>query len=230
MAKTILNGLTIIHEVQSLESDGTLFAIGQTNDGEIVAVESYDNGAIWQESPVRIWAGATMENKEKAPFRVHQNGGLYATNAYIEGTIMATSGIFAGYLQTPFVDIQNSDATLLQNSVWRLNGNLNIKSHAAGGGHTIELPGNLSYVGRRVIIYNSVFIYTRSGDWTTTVRAQSGYILGTLTADEMRSMSVSNPTKIQYASYAFEFIGVESDLSPGVCSWMCLNYNRNVIY
>lgn len=47
-------------------------------------------------SAIRIWAGATEENRGNAPFRVTQDGRLYATDAYIEGTIYATSGSFTG--------------------------------------------------------------------------------------------------------------------------------------
>lgn len=51
---------------------------------------------------VRIWAGATEENRANAPFRVTQSGKLHATGAYIEGngtftgTIYANQGEFKG--------------------------------------------------------------------------------------------------------------------------------------
>lgn len=47
-------------------------------------------------SAIRIWAGATEENRGNAPFRVTQDGKLYARDAYIEGTVYATSGEFTG--------------------------------------------------------------------------------------------------------------------------------------
>lgn len=47
-------------------------------------------------SAIRIWAGATEENRGNAPFRVTQEGKLYARGAYIEGTVYATSGSFTG--------------------------------------------------------------------------------------------------------------------------------------
>lgn len=47
-------------------------------------------------SAIRIWAGATEENRGNAPFRVTQDGKLYARDAYIEGTVHATSGSFTG--------------------------------------------------------------------------------------------------------------------------------------
>ena len=47
-------------------------------------------------SAIRIWAGATEEKRGDAPFKVTQDGKLYARDAYIEGTVYATSGSFTG--------------------------------------------------------------------------------------------------------------------------------------
>ena len=41
---------------------------------------------------IRMWAGATFENRESAPFRVTQEGALVATNATISGSIAMTGG------------------------------------------------------------------------------------------------------------------------------------------
>lgn len=49
-----------------------------------------------EEEKVRIWAGASESNRRKAPFRVLQNGKVYATNAEIEGKVTATDGSFTG--------------------------------------------------------------------------------------------------------------------------------------
>lgn len=45
---------------------------------------------------VRIWAGASKNNRFSAPFRVLQDGTVHATKANIEGTVKATSGEFRG--------------------------------------------------------------------------------------------------------------------------------------
>lgn len=50
-------------------------------------------------SSVRIWAGASTENRATAPFRVLQDGSFVATKATIEGKIIATSGEFSGTLK-----------------------------------------------------------------------------------------------------------------------------------
>ena len=47
---------------------------------------------------VRFWAGASYLLRDKAPFRVLQNGTLYAGKAEINGTINAESGNIGGWL------------------------------------------------------------------------------------------------------------------------------------
>lgn len=49
-----------------------------------------------EEEKVRIWAGASESNRRTAPFRVLQNGKVYAKNADIEGKVTATDGTFTG--------------------------------------------------------------------------------------------------------------------------------------
>lgn len=46
---------------------------------------------------VRFYAGAEYSKKDTAPFRVLNNGNLFATRANISGTINATGGMFGGF-------------------------------------------------------------------------------------------------------------------------------------
>lgn len=55
----------------------------------------------------RMWAGATADNKDDAPFRVDESGEMWATNAHVEGEVNATSGNFvnvtiSGALKSPY--------------------------------------------------------------------------------------------------------------------------------
>lgn len=57
-------------------------------------------------SSVRFWAGQNFANRSVAPFRVQQDGTMYATNAYVTGDITATritanSGDIAGFSLSP---------------------------------------------------------------------------------------------------------------------------------
>ena len=87
---------------------------------------------------VRIWAGSSDGNKTSAPFRVLQDGSLYATKAVIEGTVKATDGEFNGKVSI------NGGKTLLStdgsgqlangNVSWDKDGNVTLKDITADSG------------------------------------------------------------------------------------------------
>ena len=58
---------------------------GAISVGEKVGMSAKDD-------MLRIWAGATMENRKNAPFRVNEDGYLYAEGAHIEGEVYAEGG------------------------------------------------------------------------------------------------------------------------------------------
>ena len=63
--------------------------------GESVVTAGIDGAGV-AASTVRLWAGADYDNKATAPFRVTQEGSLYASAATITGSIKATSGYIGG--------------------------------------------------------------------------------------------------------------------------------------
>lgn len=67
----------------------------QKDDGTVTAGMTGSNSG----SLVRIFAGSTYENRASAPFRVTEDGSLYATKAHVQGEIVATSGSFSGELK-----------------------------------------------------------------------------------------------------------------------------------
>lgn len=203
--QTVINGGIITSGTVQLAGNGGSILAGITGDGTAA-------------TSVRFWAGATKANRGTAPFRVLQ-----------DGTVYASKGIFSGYIQTPFVNLTDSDA-IYTNGKYRLNGDLNIM-----GSHcNIELPNDPKYIGTRAIIFNNCFIYTRSGDWTTHLTVQGGsYIYGTLTMEEMASIDIMPPKEISFASYIFELIGIPEphNFTEGTkCGWLITNYNREVCY
>lgn len=46
---------------------------------------------------VRFYAGSAYNQKNVAPFRVENNGKFYASNAFIQGNVIASSGFFGGF-------------------------------------------------------------------------------------------------------------------------------------
>lgn len=108
---------------------------------------------------IRFWAGASFENRATAPFRVMQDGSMYATKAYIEGEIHATKGEFRnvdvfGSFRSPFVVI--SDSFKEQHSD-------NIYSQYLGSHVVCALPWDNASSGRRFTIIGSVNITAPSG-------------------------------------------------------------------
>lgn len=203
--QTVINGGIITSGTVQLAGNGGSILAGITGDGTAA-------------TSVRFWAGTTKANRGTAPFRVLQ-----------DGTVYASKGIFSGYIQTLFVNLTDSDA-IYTNGKYRLNGDLNIM-----GSHcNIELPNDPKYIGTRAIIFNNCFIYTRSGDWTTHLTVQGGsYIYGTLTMEEMVSIDIMPPKEISFASYIFELIGIPEphNFTEGTkCGWLITNYNKEVCY
>ena len=84
--KTVIDGGIVTSGTVQLAGSDSAIKAGITGEGT-------------DDSSVRIWAGATKENKGTAPFRVMQDGSLVASKAKIKGEINATSGKFTGEIQ-----------------------------------------------------------------------------------------------------------------------------------
>lgn len=125
---------------------------GLINIGDSNGINAGMNGTGTSDSEVRIWAGETQSNRASAPFRVLQDGMLYASK-----------GVFAGYLQTPFVHLDDSDAEWnASKHVFQIHKNLNLVSSGLSDTfHAyedwIELPYDESYIGARISILNDKF-------------------------------------------------------------------------
>lgn len=110
---------------------------------------------------VRFWAGASFENRTTAPYRVLQDGSLYATKAYIEGEIHATKGTFknvdiSGSFRSPFVLIADS---------FKEQQSDNLYSPYLGSHRVCALPWDNSSSGRRITVIGSVSISAPSGKY-----------------------------------------------------------------
>lgn len=80
--KTTINGGLVTSGTIQLAGDGNIKA-GITGQGT-------------SDDSVRIWAGASEENRNNAPFRVLQNGKMVGTDVDLSGTINAVSGKIGG--------------------------------------------------------------------------------------------------------------------------------------
>lgn len=59
---------------------------------------------------VRLWAGSSFENRNDAPFRVMQNGDLYAYNANL-------TGVLYGEVDSGFVNIKEKELSIVDDTV-----------------------------------------------------------------------------------------------------------------
>ena len=79
------------------DNTATVIGAGLITTGRILlgsggTIKAGIDGAGTSDSDIRIWAGATYENRASAPFRVTQGGALVATNVTITGTGNLTGG------------------------------------------------------------------------------------------------------------------------------------------
>ncbi|WP_316851154.1 hypothetical protein [Pedobacter agri] len=70
------------------------FVAGNPDAGEVAGINGTEN----EPNSVRFWAGSSFEDKDKAPFRVQQDGKMFAIDAIIKGVIEALSGKIANFI------------------------------------------------------------------------------------------------------------------------------------
>lgn len=127
-------------------------------------VKSGITGVGDSDDAVRIWAGATEDNKNNAPFRVTQEGKVIATDAIIEGEVNATSGVFKnvivqGSIRNPFSSLGASDVVDMPNRTDNLQTTgVQISSYAE-----VKLTWDTSQSGRRLTIMGQFKIVPKEG-------------------------------------------------------------------
>ena len=116
------------------------------------AIKAGITGEGTAETSVRMWAGTTKSNRANAPFRVQQNGEVWATNAHITGEVNATSGVFHdvqvnGSTRSPFEYAGDSFDTDYTDNVVMI---------SSGGGwiDVYSLPWTTKQSGRKLTIVN----------------------------------------------------------------------------
>ena len=92
--KTVIDGGIVTSGTVQLAGSDSAIKAGITGEGAA-------------DSSVRIWAGATKENKGSAPFRVMQDGSFVAKDATINGRFIGTLKMFNGDLETINIDNDN---------------------------------------------------------------------------------------------------------------------------
>ncbi|WP_284464906.1 phage tail protein [Chryseobacterium sp.] len=75
---------------------GNILSVGDNQLNQRAFLSGVTDSGDTTGTSVRFAAGANYANKNTAPFRVQDNGKMYATDADITGKIIATSGTFTG--------------------------------------------------------------------------------------------------------------------------------------
>lgn len=140
--KTAIDGGIVTSGTIQLAGDDSTIKAGATGEGT-------------DEASVRFWAGSPKTDKEKAPYRVLQDGSLYASK-----------GVFSGFLQVPFQDIDVAAEFTGYDSEYRavfvVSDHFNIRS-SSGRGYSIvlTLPYNRALDGVVLNVFDNP-IKTRS--------------------------------------------------------------------
>lgn len=85
--KTIIDGGLVTSGTIQVAGDNKSILAGITGKGTT-------------DDAIRFWAGASFENRATAPFRVQQDGTMYATKAYVEGELHSIIGSIGKWLLT----------------------------------------------------------------------------------------------------------------------------------
>lgn len=213
--QTVINGGIVTSGTVQLAGNDSTIKAGITGKGT-------------SETSVRFWAGATKANRASAPFRVLQDGSMYASK-----------GIFAGYLQTPFIYLGDSDAVWNSTRhVFQIKENLNIVSSGLEDTYHsyedwIELPFDEKYIGARITILNNRFPpYTRTpASFAKTVllvssASQSSYI-GIGGKPKTGTIDETDPFAIQILGRVIELLCVP--YSNGQPYWIVLNWGTDIL-
>lgn len=213
--QTVINGGIVTSGTVQLAGNDSTIKAGITGEGI-------------SETSVRFWAGATKANRASAPFRVLQDGSMYASK-----------GIFAGYLQTPFIYLGDSDAVWNSTRhVFQIKENLNIVSDGLKDTYHayedwIELPFDEKYIGARITLLNNRFPpYTRMLDsFAKTVllvssASQSSYI-GIGGRPKTGTINETDPFAIEIFARVAELLCVP--YPTGKPYWIVLNWGSDII-
>ena len=163
-------------------------------------------------------------------------GSVYADRGYFRGAVYADSGEFNGYVKTNFVDYQESDAILVEQDVYKVNGNTNLIVHGVDREvegetqtfyPTILLPSDLKYVGIHIMLYESgdSRLVTITKEECAKVQCENnGGIIGIADINDV----VKN---IYFGEGTLEFVGVRGLVGGVLCTrWVLLNDNTRGIY
>lgn len=91
-----LGGVTTSHFGTLSNSDRGIYLKDAYVEGKLYLPNAGITNEGEEDQSIRFWAGEGPGSKDSAPFRVLQDGTLYASKGVFKGTVEATNGIFSG--------------------------------------------------------------------------------------------------------------------------------------
>lgn len=191
--RTIIDGGIVTSGTVQLAGNDSIIKAGITGEGV-------------SDSDVRMWAGATKENKNSAPFRVLQ-----------DGTIYASKGVFAGFLKIPFVTFEEGAHRDPNTGIYTVTDYFNLETGGLTSSsylYILQLPSDTKYIGTVLTIYDNP-IKTKSSPALQII----GDILHPENLSSMGGFNVSQSITGGRGGI-IQFIGVSGG---GGCYWFVLS-------
>lgn len=156
--KTVIDGGIVTSGTIQLAGSGGSILAGITGNGTAA-------------TSIRIWAGASYENRATAPFRVMQNGSVIMENAIVKGeahinkgdvknielTDVRIHGSFTNAFQNGYYSLGDSGGISVSTLGLQNNNNVVIPGTGGSRNTAFQIPFDLKYSGFRAIILNGRF-------------------------------------------------------------------------
>lgn len=223
-AKTMFN--SVFQDGSTIIDGGVIVTnVLSTNNSGIVGLED--------SNIPRFWAGSNFENANTAPFRVYEDGSLYASK-----------GIFEGFIRTNLHITTNNDYNVVRSATAqtiinpngtpaiRIKDNFNLRVDIEGISDetTIVLPKDVSFIGSRVVLWNGrIPPYTRASESIvySNVVTESNYgILGYFENSISDLLTYTTPKCLRWINGTIEFLGVPIyNNGTKECGWTIISQN-----
>ena len=156
-------------------------------------------------------------------------GAMTATNANITGTINATSGVFAGNIQTLFAKIEDIyTSTYGEKLRYEFNGRQKYVNILCKGNDYILLSCTSSLIGIRMFILDRRPFGTKSGYFPIEIVMYSNETRLLLPRNDIDGMIHYSRMEISYGFV--ELLAVPDYKDDSKCDWIILNYSGYYVF
>ncbi len=214
--------------------DGSTIVDGGLVITNVLSTNNSGINGLNNNKPV-FWAGSTYANSDNAPFRVHNDGSLYASK-----------GVFEGYIKTNIYTPKEIDFNVTRKAsssgsgiaAIKVSDHFNLRTDLLYENNnqnelTIVLPKDTSFIGSRIVLWNGCIPpYTRAEGSIrySNVVTESNYgILGYFDGSDEDLLSYTTPKCLRWINGTIEFLGVPinnaNNNNNAECGWTIVSQN-----